>query len=144
MFEEYSSDEEDCNPYTFNKCPYGYYTGCCPGTCCKRCKSEIKEKRWKKESKRFAKKLFDEYLKEQFDDIFVNENKYEKFKEYKILDINYNKFIILNKKEKLKKLKKQYRRLSLKHHPDKPTGSNESFNNLKNSFDLLYSIWFHS
>ena len=48
MFEEYSSEEEECNPYTFNKCPYGYYTGCCPGTCCKRCKSEIKEERWKK------------------------------------------------------------------------------------------------
>tara|TARA_R110000737_G_scaffold287637_1_gene294149 strand:+ start:119 stop:541 length:423 start_codon:yes stop_codon:yes gene_type:complete len=140
MFKEYSSDEEDFNPYTFDKCPYGYYKGCCPGTCCKRCMSEIKEERWRKESKR----LFYEYLKEQFDEVFLNENKYEKYKEYKILDINYNKFIILNKKDKLKKVKKQYRRLSLKHHPDKLGGSNESFNNLKNAFDYLYSIWFHS
>jgi len=144
MFHDYSSDDEECNPYTFDKCKYGHYKGCSEGSCCKRCRCEIKEKLWEQESKRFAKRLFEEYLKEQFDEVFLNENKFEKYKEYKILNINYNKFIILNKKDKLKKIKKQYRRLSLKYHPDKPTGSNEAFNNLKNSFDFLYSIWFHS
>jgi len=70
--------------------------------------------------------------------------KMNKFKEYEFMEINYNKFMKLNKKEKLRKLKKQYRKLSLKYHPDKKTGSNESFNTLKSSYDLLFSVWFHS
>jgi DnaJ-class molecular chaperone len=88
--------------------------------------------------------MFKEYFKENFDFIFTEESKINKFKEYEFMEINYDKFMKLNKKEKLRKLKKQYRKLSLKYHPDKKTGSNESFNTLKSSYDLLFSVWFHS
>jgi hypothetical protein len=144
MFEEYSSDsdDEEYNPYTYEKCPYGYYKGCC--TCCKRCLLERREKEWDEYSKDFTERLFREYFKEQFDFVFTQESKMNKFKEYEFMEINYNKFMKLNKKEKLRKLKKQYRKLSLKYHPDKKTGSNESFNTLKSSYDLLFSVWFHS
>lgn len=144
MFEEYSSDsdDEEYNPYTYEKCPYGYYKGC--STCCKRCLLERREKEWDEYSKDFAERLFREYFKEQFDFVFTQESKMNKFKEYEFMEINYNKFMKLNKKEKLRKLKKQYRKLSLKYHPDKKTGSNESFNTLKSSYDLLFSVWFHS
>jgi len=142
MFYEYSSDsDEDFNPYTFDKCPYGYYKGC--SYCCKRCRSERKEKEWEEYSKEFTERIFREFLKEQFNSVFSDESKNYENKDYKILEINYKKFIILNKKEKLRKLKRQYRKLSLKYHPDKG-GSDEAFNTLKSSFDLLFSVWFHS
>ena len=149
MFEEYSSDSEDeCNPYDFKKCPYGYYKGC--SGCCKRCRSERREKEWEEYSKDFTERMFREFFKEhhseefRFDFIFTKESKINKYKEYEFLEINYDKFMRLNKKEKLRKLKRQYRKLSLRYHPDKKGGSNESFNTLKTSYDLLFSVWFHS
>lgn len=143
MFEEYSSDSEDeCNPYDFQKCPYGYYKGC--SGCCKRCLLERREKEWDEYSKDFTERMFREFFKEQFDFIFTKESKINKYKEYEFLEINYDKFMRLNKKEKLRKLKRQYRKLSLRYHPDKKGGSNESFNTLTTSYDLLFSVWFHS
>lgn len=143
MFEEYSSDSDDeCNPYDFQKCPYGYYKGC--SGCCKRCLLERREKEWEEYSKDFTERMFREFFKEEFDFIFTKESKINKYKEYEFLEINYDKFMRLNKKEKLRKLKKQYRKLSLRYHPDKKGGSNESFNTLKSSYDLLFSVWFHS
>lgn len=143
MFEEYSSDSDDeCNPYDFQKCPYGYYKGC--SGCCKRCRSEQREKEWEEYSKDFTERMFREFFKEEFDFIFTKESKINKYKEYEFLEINYDKFMRLNKKEKLRKLKRQYRKLSLRYHPDKKGGSNESFNTLKTSYDLLFSVWFHS
>ena len=103
MFEEYSSDSDDeCNPYDFQKCPYGYYKGC--SGCCKRCLLERREKEWEEYSKDFTERMFREFFKEEFDFIFTKESKINKYKEYEFLEINYDKFMRLNKKEKLRKL----------------------------------------
>ena len=122
----YSSDEDDdFNPYTFSKCKYGYYEGC--GYCCRRCDSERKEK----QSDEYMREMFNRYIKEQFGEMNIEINL-----PYKILQININKFNNLNKDNKLKMLKKHYRKLSLKYHPDKG-GTNEQFNKLKEAYDII-------
>jgi len=122
----YSSDEdEDYNPYTFEKCEYGYYKGC--GYCCRRCDIERREK----QSEEYMREMFNKYIKEQFGEMNI-----EIDLPYKILQININKFNNLNKDNKLKMLKKHYRKLCLKYHPDKG-GTNEQFNKLKEAYDII-------
>ena len=57
MFDEYSSDDEDCNPYTFDKCKYGHYISA-GGFCCYACKKEYSDK----QSDEYMKHLFQQFL----------------------------------------------------------------------------------
>lgn len=132
MFDEYyssESDDEDYNPYTFDKCPYGYYKGCTG--CCKRCRMEQREK----QSDEYMKFMFQQYLKEHFGSFENNINQTNKLP-YDILNINIKRYNTLNKEQKIKVLKKQYRKLSLKYHPDKG-GSNDKFIKIKDAYDIL-------
>jgi len=130
MFDEYySSDDEDFNPYTFDKCPYGYIIGC--SGCCKRCRMEQREK----QGDEYMRFMFQQYLKEQFGSFEDNINQTNKLP-YDVLNINIKRYNTLNKEQKIKLLKKQYRKLSLKYHPDKG-GSNDKFIKIKDAYDIL-------
>ena len=131
MFDEYysSDEEEDYNPYTFDKCKYGYYKGC--SGCCKRCRMEQRDN----QADEYMKYMFQQYLKEQFGSFENNINQTNNLP-YDVLNINIKRFYTLNNKQQLKLLKKQYRKLSLKYHPDKG-GSSEKFIKIKDAYDIL-------
>jgi hypothetical protein len=134
IFEEYSSDEEYYDPYDFKKCPYGYYKGC--GYCCPRCKSEEREKIYEE----YSKQRFYEYIKQNFSEL-RHETKYNKDEidlAFEFLKIDKHKFLKLEIHEQIKNIKRQYKRLCLKYHPDKQ-GSNELFIKLKDCYDLIIS-----
>lgn len=133
MFDEYSSDEsdEEFTPYTYDKCKYGYYVGC--SGCCKRCRLEKREQEYDE----YMKEYFNDFLKEQFKSYF-KEEKILTQKEYKILCINKTLFIKLSTDKKIKLLRKQYKKLSLKYHPDK-NGDSSKFIKLKEAYDILMS-----
>lgn len=132
IFDEYSSDEDDFNPYTFEKCPYGWYKGC--GGCCKRCKDEERERIYEE----YSKQKFYDYIKHNFEDL-RHDSKYNKDEielAFEFLKIDKKKFLKLEIDKQIKNIKRQYKRLSLKYHPDKQ-GSNELFIKLKDYYDLL-------
>tara|TARA_Y100000592_G_C5350142_1_gene258465 strand:- start:213 stop:662 length:450 start_codon:yes stop_codon:yes gene_type:complete len=134
MFDEYSSEDEDCNPYTFDKCKYGHYISA-GGFCCYACKKEYSDK----QSDEYMKNLFQQFLKEHFDlDFDINVDNHLSPLPYEILGINIKLFNRLTTHQKIKRIKKQYKRYSLKYHPDKG-GSNEKFIQVKDAYDLLLS-----
>lgn len=131
MFDEYySSDDEDYDPYTFDKCKYGYYFNA-GGGCCKRCRMEQRDK----QADEYMRYMFQQYIKEQFGSFENNINQTNNLP-YDILNINIKRFYTLNSKQQLKLLKKQYKKLSLKYHPDKG-GSAEKFIKIKDAYDIL-------
>ncbi len=133
IFDEYSSDEDDFCPYTFEKCPYGYYKGC--GNCCKRCRDEKRERIYEE----YSKKKFYDYIKKNFQDL-RHDSKYNKDEielAFEFLKIDKEKFLKLEIDKQIKNIKRQYKRLCLKYHPDKQQGSNELFIKLKDYYDLL-------
>lgn len=131
IFDEYSSDE-DFDPYDFQKCPYGYYKGC--GSCCPRCKSEERERIYKE----YSQQRFYEYIKKNFGDLRheTKHNKDEIELAFEFLKINKHTFLKLEIDEQIKNIKRQYKRLCLKYHPDKQ-GTNELFIQLKYYYDLI-------
>lgn len=131
MFDEYySSDDEDYDPYTFDKCKYGHYFNA-GGSCCKRCRMEQRDK----QADEYMRYMFQQYIKEQFGSFENNINQTNNLP-YDILNINIKRFYTLNSKQQLKLLKKQYKKLSLKYHPDKG-GSAEKFIKIKDAYDIL-------
>ena len=51
--------------------------------------------------------------------------------------MNYYRILQLNKTASILEVKKAYRRLSLIHHPDKPSGSNDEFHKISIAYDIL-------
>ena len=127
MWDSSDSDvEEDYNPYDnyannrYRKCIYGAYI-LEDGYCCHQC--FLKEKEIRNNIKdNFINNIFGYTI---IEDIFNN-------------NINEDwKTMELNPPKTNKELRKQYRLLSLKYHPDKKDGSNEKFIKLKNAYDNL-------
>ena len=125
-----SSDDEDYdpnyNPYDnyangrYRKCIYGSYI-LEDGYCCHHCFLKQKEIR---------NNIRDNFIDNMFgytiiEDIFNNN-----------INEDWNVMQLIPPKTK-KELRKQYKLLSLKYHPDKKNGSNEKFIKLKNAYDNL-------
>ena len=52
---------------------------------------------------------------------------------------NHYETLGVDKKASIEEIKKAYRKLSLKHHPDKPTGDEEKFKKISNAYSVLES-----
>ena len=139
MFDEFSSDDEDYDPYIFKKCKQGYNING-GGFCCRSCQIDKSDQQYIRNSREFLKKI----LKEK--EIMGNDNYNYNYNDnnkrlIKILNINYNNFINLNNKEKIKLINKQYKKQSLKCHPDKIGGSTDAFVSLKEASEILISYY---
>ena len=140
MFDEFSSDDEDYDPYIFKKCKQGYNING-GGFCCRSCQIDKSDQQYIRNSREFLKKILKEAEKEIMgpnDNYNYNDNNKRLIK---ILNINYNNFINLNNKEKIKLINKQYKKQSLKCHPDKIGGSTNEFIRLKEASEILISYY---
>ena len=142
FFDNISSDEEDngYNPYDhyannrIRKCKRGEYIT--RSWCCRAC--WVEQRNNIELEKEMRKNIFNL----NFDDYYSDNNNYyfKKEEEQSVPNIDWRNLNLIPPKT-LKEIKKQYRKLALLYHPDKPRGNHEKFIKIKNSYENLYNLY---
>ena len=134
---EYSDDDDNYDPYDdiangrISKCKYGSYIGVA-GYCCHKCFLE---------QKTFRENLRENFIKNLFEGYYQNEKENYIFKNEDVPNINDDwQTLKLIPPKTLGEIKKQYRKLAKKLHPDKPSGNHTKFIELNTAYNNLISI----
>ena len=138
MFEyiNFEDVDENYNPYDaiangrIRKCKYGAYYGVA-NYCCHKCFQEQKNKRYLHKIN-FVEEFFKEFYTDNNNYIFKNND-------IPLIDDDWKTLNLIPPKT-LDEIKKQYRKLALKLHPDKPSGNHTKFIELNTAYNNLITI----
>jgi hypothetical protein len=126
MFQDDNYDPYDEKNY-LKKCHRGYYIGS-TRWCCKEC--------WLEQRVDYIRPSLEEFIKEYFNEEFnfTFKSEYNPISEdWKILKLKPPKTNI--------EIKKQYKKLALIYHPDKPNGNHNLFTQLNSSYNTLIDTY---
>tara|TARA_R110002020_G_scaffold473776_3_gene703562 strand:- start:192 stop:572 length:381 start_codon:yes stop_codon:yes gene_type:complete len=124
--------DKEYDPYDeklyWNKCNRGYLLNPDTRWCCREC--------WIDQRVNYKRPTLEEFINE-----FLNEEHNYTFKtEYTPISDDW-KVLQLEPPKTQTEIKKQYRKLALLYHPDKPTGTHNLFTQLNSSYNTLIETY---
>jgi len=126
MFQDDNYDPYDEKQY-LSKCKRGYYIGS-TRYCCREC--------WLEQRVDYERPTLEEFIK-----LFFNEEYNYTFKSEYIPIKKDWKILQLEPPKSKSEIKKQYYKLALVFHPDKPTGNHNLFTQLNSSYNTLIDTY---